>query len=309
MAATNINQTRRGYSYQDKFVLLQILINLRSGTLENFEVDKTFSGKKSVDAEIILKSPPKICVYEIKNGETFKTDKWKEVRDAMQILFEYLNQLEEERVSEVEFYLVISPELRAQIMEHWGFLSFIKDNGPRVTHNNGKIMSEIAEDYRAKFDFDKAPISIDNNKFIDFVKKINFKCDQSDNEVGVSDAHSPLIDSINSEIENISIKVGVQDGNIIIPNYSIGLELLENIRQSSEGRGINIEDIKSVLVKAFARRCFVSRNSNHEPGKSIDQLIQEYSEQIEEDVLNMIGNNQPTGPSTITYTGDEITSI
>lgn len=294
---SNISSTRRGFSYQDKYALLQILIALLNGKLDSFKVDKAFSGRKSIDIEVILTSPSRICAYEVKTGEVFKTDKWKELRDALITLYEYLIQYPEERRAEVEFYLVVSPDLRASITQHWGLIKFIQESSRnRFNDEHGQTMGEIADDYRIKFGFNIAPLNLTLDQFIDFIKKINFKCEFEDDCDGELDIHSPLVDAINSKLDDIATIIGQRDGALIISNYNIVLELLEVIRQNSEGRNANLQHIVKVLKDAFAKRRYISCGS-HPAGKTIDEFLDEYGESIEADVLQMLGRPQvPTSP-------------
>lgn len=254
---TTINRTRRGYSYQDKYALFHALIDLRDGKLEHLVVDHTFEGNLSVDIELMRVNPREITICEVKTGERFKSNRFKELGHALKTLYRYDELHRVGSSVPVNIKLIVSPILKAEILQHWTDLLFIKDGGNR-SRLRERSYQVIVREYVGKMAEVGWVVSEDN--FVEFVKRLELVSELKDERVGnqENDNYSPLEDAILAEIDNIARKITCVGGSDIITSHDIYLELLDVIRSSSEGMGDCKNVLVDTLVKALAKRSAVA---------------------------------------------------
>ncbi len=273
MANFPITLSRRGYAYQDKYALLKLLKFLCNGRVKEFHVDFPFGNKgNSLDILIVLQKPEEKYVYEIKTGEKFKRDKYKEVSEALISLYYYQTQ------KKCKVYLIISPELRSGIAMNWGDLQFIRDEGERAKNNRGDTMLEVAKRCRKLFGFEKKAISLEN--FIRFVKSLKLEEGPSCEKDGEIDSYPDLEDLIDSEIRNLGKKLDILSSELEMPNLYIVLGLLEIVRQGAEGKLRIVPSSIEALTNFFACRVLIAKHISYGRGITSDELLTREKEKI-----------------------------
>jgi len=273
MANFSITLSRRGYAYQDKYALLKLLKFLCNGRVKEFYVDYPFGNKgNSLDILIVLQKPEEKYAYEIKTGEKFKRDKYKEVGEALISLYYY--QIHKK----CKVYLIISPELRSGIAMNWGDLQFICDRGERAKNNRGDTMLEVAKCCRKLFGFEKKTISLEN--FIRFVKSLKLEEGPSCEKDSGIDNYPDIEDLIDSEIRNLGKKLDILSSELEMPNLYVILGLLEIVRQGAEGRLKIVSSSMKALTDFFACKALITKHISYERGISSDELLTQEKEKI-----------------------------
>ena len=144
MVNDSIQRSRRGTAYQDRYALLKFLEYFQEGRLGEFYTDHPFDEKgHSLDVFVVLMNPKEEHIFEIKTGERFKRDKTQKLGDELHTLYEFSHN--RGRVSKV--FLVIDPEIRAEILRNWSDLEIIKaKNGEAsVLLSNAEIGEDAVE--------------------------------------------------------------------------------------------------------------------------------------------------------------------
>lgn len=301
----NINSTRRGFSYQDKYALMQVLVAIRDGVLDSFVTDKPFHTKKSVDIEILLKDG-RAQVYEVKTGNTFKLGKWGKLGQALRSLYDYW-KLPENSGRNMEFYLAINPGLESSIRYQWSLLTFIKDTTNNARYSDGiKTMQQVVAECKVGLKFDAGAYQLTDQEFTEFVKKITFKCEFPDEIVGVRTAYTTIMDQIHIEIEKIATQVNSGAGNTLVTSHSIALQLLELIVMSSEGRGLDVKGVLDILIDCFAIRRSVDIVK---VSGSTDDLISNQRAIVKGEIHKMMGIPETPTALGVSELESEITTI
>ncbi len=238
----SINRSRIGYAYQYKYTLLQILKFLLSGRLAEVYVDFPFAYSRSInlslDARFEFKTPDETHIYEIKSGNDFKEDKIEELKIVLRNLYFY----EQAYKIRCKKFIIFTPEVKSRILDHWADFQAVKEK--IKTRLDGEKQRNIQERLYQQFEFEN--FSVSKKDFIDFIKAIEFiigPCYMRDNEF---DKLSDLEDQIVSEIDNFCKDLKILDSELLIPSWSIAVELLEVLTRCSED---NNESLKGICVK------------------------------------------------------------
>ena len=213
----SINKSRIGYAYQYKYALLKILKFMLAGRLRSIRVDFPFFPNSlinlSLDVKLELMDPNESYVYEIKTGDNFKGSKIEELKKVLKnlYLFEQCN-----KGNNCKKFIVISPEVKSQILDHWNDFLFIKSRNRKNLHNENqtKVQKRV---------FDK--LSFDTNlcmgDFIRFIRQTAFDIGPSYTNDSALDNLSDLEDQVESEVGNFCTKLSLRTSEIEIPAWSV----------------------------------------------------------------------------------------
>lgn len=246
----SINKSRIGYAYQYKYTLLQLLKSILSGRLAEVYVDFPFTYSRSInlslDARFEFKTPDETHIYEIKSGNDFKEDKIEELKIVLRNLYFY-EQAYEIRCKK---FIIFTPEAKSRILDHWADFQAVKEK--IKTRLDGERQRDIQKRLYRQFEFEN--FSVSRKDFIDFVKAIEFiigPCYMRDNEF---DKLSDLEDQIVSEIDNFCKDLKIMDSAILIPSWSIAVELLEILTRCSENNKESLKEICNKFTDCLSRR-------------------------------------------------------
>jgi len=246
----SINKSRIGYAYQYKYALLKILKFMLAGRLRSIRVDFPFFPNSlinlSLDVKLELMDPNESYVYEIKTGDNFKGSKIEELKKVLKnlYLFEQCN-----KGNNCKKFIVISPEVKSQILDHWNDFLFIKSRNRKNLHNENqtKVQKRV---------FDK--LSFDTNlcmgDFIRFIRQTAFDIGPSYTNDSALDNLSDLEDQVESEVGNFCTKLSLRTSEIEIPAWSVALELLDVLNKCSEDNKDALEDIFKKLGECLSRK-------------------------------------------------------
>ncbi len=249
---SSVMKSRRGISYQDKYVLLVFL----EGLIEDLncesdicllEANTEFSYGRNLSLDIRMLFSEKEVIYEVKTGKAYKDDK-KEIGKSLDSLYEYA-QGRLDLGEPIEIRLVITPEFREKIMSVWSQLLHINE-AHSVTKKNfyGKTVASSIKDLIEKLDLKK----LTKKNFESFVKKMKIEVGPKDE---LRDGGSEIDDRIRGRIRMLLKKCRCENNEVESPVDSIQLELIDVVRLSSEGR---VTDFKKSmidkLIQCFARK-------------------------------------------------------
>lgn len=279
---TNISKTRRGYFYQDKFALLEILTYFKKD-LRKVYVDIQYgSGKKSLDIKLILANGKEL-VYEIKTGENFKNNEKKTLEEAVLSLFKY----QRGNKSNTKIILVIDPEMRSAVARFWSDLLSIQDvRDPVRSQKRKKSRKKTIQSFFVDFGFKE--LNVTEEEFIDFICKVKFVLGPYNESDGNS--NSELDDKIETKIAKIAESFSVKDnGRVHVQDCSIKAELLELVQISAGNKNLDLKKIiASKLAKCFARRRVLSKIPSE---GNLEEEIKTETKKIEEELFESSSEN------------------
>lgn len=274
----SINKSRFGYSYQYKYALLVVLKFLLSGRLKDIKIDMPFqSGKNinlSIDIRLELINPDGINIYEVKTGDNFKQDKIKELKKTLEHLYLY----EELIKSNCQKFIIISPEVESEILEHWNDFLLIK-SGKKMSVSHQEPQKDIQKRVFASFGFgDKG---VNQNTFIKFIKQITFGVGPSYKNDSDNDKLTDIEDQIKSEIDNFCAKASLNNSEVEIPSWTIALELLEVFNRCVENNKDILEDFIEKLNECLCRKRILKESTyNKDKNKILDEIKDEIRKKI-----------------------------
>lgn len=274
----SINKSRFGYSYQYKYALLVILKFLLSGRLKDIRIDLPFqSGKNinlSIDVKLELKNPDSINIYEIKTGDNFKQDKIAELKKSLEHLYLY----EEIIKSDCQKFIIISPEVESEILEHWNDFLLIK-SGKKMSVSHKESQKDIQKRVFASFGFGDKGVS--QSKFINFIKQTTFDVGPSYKNDSDNDKLTDIEDQIKSEIDNFCAKVSLSNSEVEIPSWTIALELLEVFNRCVENNKDMLEDFIEKLNECLCRKRILKESTySKDKNKILDEVRDEIRKKI-----------------------------
>jgi len=270
MANDSIQRSRRGIAYQDRYALLKFLEYFQEGRLREFYTDYAIDEKgHSLDVFVVLINPTEEHIFEIKTGEKFKTDKTQELGKELSTLHQFSQK--SGKVSKI--FLVVDPEIHAEILENWSVLYFIKEK--RRGKWGTMTYNEVVKKYQGNFGFN----GINRKVFEDFIRKTEFREGPSNREQE-NEKVSALETLIIQKIRCICDRVGSSGVEMEIPYSTTMQELLAVVRRGAEyGRNI-VPGIIEVLSDSFARRSYVERRTTKRAGSSRADSINQQKELI-----------------------------
>ena len=246
----SINKSRVGYAYQYKYALLIMLKFMLSGRLKDIGIDLPFSSGSlinlSLDIRLELINPDGVNIYEVKTGDNFKKDKIEELKKTLKNLYLY----EESVGSACNKFIIISPDIESELLEHWNDFLFIKSNRLKSSHN--ETQKDVQKRVFLAFDF--GSMGLKQNEFISFIKQITFQIGPSYIKNSGLDKLSDLEDQIKSEVDNFCAKLSLTNSEIEIPSWVIALELLEVLSQCVENNKVIIEEFFNKLNECLCRK-------------------------------------------------------
>ncbi|NQV17402.1 MAG: hypothetical protein HQ534_02495 [Armatimonadetes bacterium] len=244
----SINKSRTGYAYQYKHILLQLLKFIKSGRLTEAHIDFPFTCSQhvnlSLDAKFVFTD--KTYIYEIKSGDDFKEDKVEELKHVLRNLYFY----EQAYNTKCDKFIIIAPDIRSRILEHWDNFQFIQEN--KKINSQGEKQAHVRDRVYLQFGFDE--LSVEKKVFINFIKDLKFILGLKYTRDDELDTLSDLEDQIVSEIDNFCQIFRVVDSAIAIPSWSIAVELLETLSKCSESNKESLRDICNKLADCLSRR-------------------------------------------------------
>ncbi len=280
----SINKSRIGYAYQYKYALLIILKFMLAGRLKSARIDLPFSSGKfinlSLDINLELMNPNEYNIYEIKTGDDFKKDKIEELKKTLRNIYLYEKTIN----LDCKKYIVISPEVESRLLEHWNDFKFIKSNNRKNLHNEtqGDVRNRV---FKA---FDFGIRDINQGDFIAFIKQITFKIGPSYCRNSNLDKLSDLEDQIRSEIDNFSTKFSLNSSDVEIPSWSVALELLEVLNQSSENNKEVVKDFIEKLNECLCRKRLLKEAQYN---KDKNKILDDIKDEIKSELTNIIKIN------------------
>ena len=276
---THISRTRRGFLYQDKYALLEILKYLEKGSLREAYVDENYPpGNKSLDIKLILEGAEEL-VYEVKTGDHFKGNVGgKKFKEVVLGLFDYCEDKQKNKV-----FLIINPLARGAILQLWVDLISIREiENPVLMRGKKKRIDALIKKYWDELGFKSIGVKI--KKFQDFICKINLEVGPDDEPDEHANFISDLDNKIEYEIRKFAIKFSIKDsGSVQVPYSSISNELLSIIQLTSAG---GVADLKKAIGKRLAN-CLARRSvlAGQNIEGNMEKKVNEKTEEMQELIL------------------------
>jgi hypothetical protein len=254
---------------------------LLSGRLKNTRIDLPFqlgeSINLSIDVKLELKNPDSINIYEIKTGDNFKQDKIAELKKTLEHLYLYEELIE----LNCQKFIIISPEVKSEILEHWNDFLLIKA-GKKMSVSHSEPQKDIQKRVFASFGFGDKGVSQD--KFINFIKQITFNVGPSYKNDSDNDKLTDIEDQIKSEIDNFCTKVSLNNSEIEIPSWTIALELLEVLNRCVENNKDILEDFIEKLNDCLCRKRILKEAVY---SKDKNKILDEVRDEIRNEIINI----------------------
>jgi len=290
MTSPSILLSRRGYAYQDKYALLTFLEFFCKHDLKEFYLDYPFGEEdKSLDILVVTRASQGHA-YEIKTGEKFKRDKYKELGQTLKSLYSYQNSR-----MECKMHLIISEAFRAGLSEHWSCFKFIHEKGRTARNSRGETMLSVAKRYHCKFEFEDIDVGLD--EFIRFIKTLKLDIGFSNEKNGEIDRHSNLEDIIMSKVADLGTNLGLVSSEFEMPNWSIALGLLEIIREGAGQNRSIVSLAMEALADSFGRRSLIAKNIEYKNNVSNDEFLRQEKEEISKKLCGISGVPYTVTPS------------
>jgi len=288
----SINKSRIGYAYQYKYALLIILKFMLAGRLKSAKINEPFSLNEfinlSLDIKLELMNPDEVYIYEIKTGDDFKKDKIEELKKTLRNLYLY-----EKNINICcKKFIIISPEVKSGILEHWNDFLFITSNRRENLHK--ETQKDVQNRVFQNFGF--WSLGIKQKDFIKFIKQITFEVGPKYSKDSDLDKLTDLEDQIKSEVDNFSIKLSLNSSDIEIPSWTVALELLEVLNQCSENNKEVVEDLFEKLNECFYRKRLL-KEARYKKDKS--KILDEVKDEIKNELTNITKINYESKISLI----------
>lgn len=234
----DIYYSRRGFIYQDKYVVYFYLKNLKY-KIEEFFADFPFNEKISIDIRITYKEKTE-QLFEIKSGETFKND-FERIGKALKTLFKCGIQ------NTTEKYFIVHPEFTEKIAKCWEKIIFL--NTPRVVKT-----SEVKGALNWIIDNLKLKALGDSDRIYNFLQNIKIKLGYEDAKNNGIDGNDDLARLIISMLDECAKELKVTVPSFELPTELLMYELLHKVANySGTGRDLNLE-FESSIIKFFSKR-------------------------------------------------------
>jgi len=132
---------------------------LLKGEIKSAHVDFPF-GKEghSLDLKIVLLKNGGIHTYEIKTGEYFLSDKNEKIGQVLRTSIEFIKEIPSGIDHTVN--IIITPDVKSEIIENWRDLITIKDRGRNYKNKNGETHSQIAKRCYRQYQIERAKLTI-----------------------------------------------------------------------------------------------------------------------------------------------------
>lgn len=269
---SNIQKSRRGYSYQYKFALWKILNHLLRGEIKSAHVDFPFGDEgHSLDLKIVLLKNGGIHVYEVKTGEYFVSDKNEEIGQVLRTSIEFTKEITSR--TDYTVNIIITPDVRPEIIENWRDLITIKVRGKNYKNKNGETHFQIAKRCYRQYQIERAKLT--TKKFVEFIKFVNLEIGYGYELQHELDSNTDIEDIIESQVLDLCKHFKVGSAETEIPSRTIVLELLDVIYQGSEKGSDLVSLLVKVLADALARRLLIVQKAEYPDGRSKEILLQE----------------------------------
>ena len=281
----SINKSRIGYAYQYKYTLWQLLKFMETGRLVEAYVDFPFTYSSSINLSLDLKfdftDSDETYIYEIKSGNDFKEDKIEELKRVLKNLYFY----EQTRGDHCKKFIIFAPEAQSRILDHWSDFQAIHEK--IKTRLGGEKQREVQTRLYQQFEFEK--LSVSKKDFISFIKDIKFDIGPNYMRNNEFDRLSDLEDNIVSEIDNFCIDLKIVDSAIVIPSWSIALELLEILSKCSEDNKGSLKEICKKFTDCLCRRKLLGEVKYPEGNK--ENMLYEIKKDISKYLIEKIKLN------------------
>lgn len=267
-----IQKSRKGYSYQYKFALWKILNHLLSGEIKSAHVDFPFGKEgRSLDLKIVLLKSGGTHIYEVKTGEYFVSDKNEEIGQVLRTSIEFAIEIPSE--TDYTINIIITPEVKPEIIENWRDLITIKARGKNYKNKNGETHLQIAKRCYRQYQIERAKLTI--KKFIEFIRFVNLEIGYGYEVQHELDSNTDIEDIIESQVLDLCKHFKVGSAETEIPSRTIVLELLDVLYQCSEKGSDIVPLLAKVLADALARRLLIVQKAQYPDGRSKEILLQE----------------------------------
>jgi len=267
-----IQKSRRGYAYQYKFALWKILNHLLKGEIKSAHVDFPF-GKEghSLDLRVVLLKSGGVHIYEVKTGEYFVSDKNEEIGQVLRTSIEFA--LEIPSGTDYTVNIIITPDVKPEIIENWRDLITIKTRGKNYKNKNGETHSQITKRCYRQYQIERAKLTV--KKFIEFIRFVNLDIGYGYDLQHELDSNTDIEDIIESQILDLCKYFKVGSAETEIPSRTIVLELLDVLYQCSEKGSDIVPLLAKVLADALARKLLIVQKAQYPDGRSKEILLQE----------------------------------
>lgn len=232
-----ILSTRRGFLYQDKFVLLLFFKHLLRRDIQELFADLPFgpSNRRSMDVKLILKtsSVPDEKVYSVKTGESFKNGA--RVRDTNQIresfkelqVYDSLHGID----TELEMNLIILPPILGRISACWTNLKWIE--------GKSRCVGDALTGTEWLFNYLSMPEFPTIDDLFNFSRKLKIDNSFPDTPNSPAERETPIEQVIIREIETVTAQLGTGLTGHQLPPELLMYRML-NTCQMNSGTGQNI---------------------------------------------------------------------
>lgn len=256
---STIFATRRGFLYQDKFVVLSFLNHLISKSILEIYIDYPFNspGQRSMDLRLLFSDGDQIIerVFSIKTGESYKNDM--QTTDSTQIKesFEELkiyDTLPRTISTQLEMILVISPPLKGRISDCWTQLK--KVEGKSIYVGEAKIAIDWLYTYLGMAEFPN------ERDMFGFLKKIKIMDSYSDSPDSHAEEEAPLDDMIIRKIQKLIKELGAHSSEYQLPTDLLMYQMIHAC-QKNAGTGTDIVPILTdILIRFCTQRLMINTN-------------------------------------------------
>lgn len=294
-----IQKSRKGYSYQYKYALWKVLNHLLSGEIKSAHVDFSFGDEgHSLDLKIVLIKNGGIHIYEVKTGEYFVSDKNEEIGQVLRTSIEFVKQISSGTDCVVN--IIITPDVKPEIIENWRDLITIKDKGRNYKNKNGETHSQIAKRCYRQYQIKKTGFTI--KRFIEFMRFVNLEIGYGYKLQHGLDSRTDIEDLIESQVLDLCKHFKAGSAETEIPSRTIVLELLDVFHQCSENGDDIVSPLAKTLADALARRLLIVQKARYTDGRSKEILLQEEFEAIAKKLSSITKVSIPVAQTTISKT-------
>lgn len=259
-----IEKTRKGYRYQDKLALFELLKGIREDNIEEFYLDYPFNDSLSLDIKSVDISN-NVRIYEIKSGRVSFADNDVKIYEAITSLYEYICQYGSDE--KIKRCFLWTHETSNDLNYILNKVDHIHEHGNTLDYDGKKpieVAEEILGQIKEKSQKENLSIlSIKKEQFRSFVKENGVRIEKKDTD-NIDDKESIINSRIEREINNqIDILAGdeFEERFGIITNDVIRASLLNAMRDHA-GKGKNIVSlVREKLAELFGKRKLLTANS------------------------------------------------
>lgn len=295
-----IAKTRKGYRYQDKLALFEVLERIEASGLEEFYLDYPFESCLSLDIKVV-DAGNRVYIYEVKSGITFAENK-NTIYEAIVALYEYISSSEEN----IEGCFLWAHETTTELLQIKARIDHIHENGNKHDIDGKKpievaddVIKDIQENFGGAGNFSIQDIEAESfRKFIQN-NEVRIEIKDQDNK-NVGGTPSKIEREIYNQIDKLAGQHFSEELSVIKNEHIMACLL--NVLRDNAGTGKNIVlKIKEELVDHFASRGLLKAKGRD--GFSTEEKVQQ-KERVRE-MLNIADIQEGQEPGFSADEGSE----